>query len=490
VREYEGNTVDCASLTQLIALYASAVMLNQRKDASCDKSRKNKGTISLNKTGLPPYDVHNRTLSSRPRRLEFELLTENCHTHHPHLTDSGQLLAWHAIGYLYYIETLQAPNGKGGHAMTDHPYQERLEKCCRLMQAAGLDALLLTKPANMFYLTGDGRLCAYAMITQQGQVALGVPITDVEDVKQLARFDHIVSFDDEIGMIHSIAHYFERFGIQTGAVGLEYTFLTQSMMGMLTHPHAKPEGVTVKDCTHILSGLRLVKDDGEIARIRAAAQVATVGMAAAIESVGPDMTESQVAAEGEYAMRQAGADEFWRTYVSSGPRTQIAHGLPTQRKLQPGDLVMIDMHPIVDGYSADICRTVCVGQPTSAQQAAYDLYLQAQQATIAKVQAGVGMVELEQILHGVIAEAGHAEHIFGPPIHGVGIEFEEAPLPPGHAFFHGEEAPPPLEANVVIAVGNCGLYAGPWGVRVEDTTVVGVDGATVLTDYPRSLAPE
>jgi Xaa-Pro aminopeptidase len=210
-------------------------------------------------------------------------------------------------------------------------------------------------------------------------------------------------------------------------------------------------------------------------------------MKAAIEAVRPGLTESQVAAEAEYALRQAGAEEFWRTYVSSGPRTNIAHGLPTLRRLQEGDLVMIDVHPIVDGYSADICRTVCVGRPTPEQQAAYDLYLKAQQATIAKVMGGVGMVELEETLHGVLKDAGHGDHVFGPPIHGVGIEFEEAPLPPGHAFFHGEKAPPPLPANVVLAVGNCGLYAGPWGVRVEDTVVVGEGGPEVLTNLAREL---
>src|SRR5512139_1423393 len=66
--------------------------------------------------------------------------------------------------------------------------------------------------------------------------------------------------------------------------------------------------------------------------------------------------------------------------------------------------------------------------------------------------------------------------------------FEESPLPPGHAFFHGEKEPPPLETNVVIAVGNCGLYMGSWGVRVEDTVVVGPDGPLVLTHYPRNLS--
>jgi Xaa-Pro aminopeptidase len=231
----------------------------------------------------------------------------------------------------------------------------------------------------------------------------------------------------------------------------------------------------------------MVKEPAEIERIRDAAKVADAGMKAAIAAVKPGLTESQVAAEAEYALRQAGAEEFWRTYVSSGPRTNIAHGLPTLRRLQEGDLVMIDVHPIVDGYSADMCRTVCAGQPTTEQQAAYDLFLKAQQATIAKVRAGIGMVELEETLHGVLKDAGHGAHVFGPPIHGVGIEFEEAPLPPGHAFFHGEKAPPPLPANVVLAVGNCGLYAGPWGVRVEDTVVVGEEGPDVLTTVPREL---
>jgi len=371
--------------------------------------------------------------------------------------------------------------------MANDFYQERLRRCSRLMETAGLDVMALTKPANMFYLTGDGRLCAYAMITREGEVALGVPSTDLEDVRQLAHFDHLTGFEDEVGMIHSIAHYFERFGIRQGVVGLEYAFLPQPRMGMLTHPHAKPEGVVAKDCTPIMSELRLVKDEGEIEAMKKAAQVAVQGMEAALEAVKHGVTESQVVAAAEYAMRHNGAVDFYRSYVSSGPRTNVAHGLPTLRKLQEGDLVMIDIHPVVDGYSADMCRMACVGTPTSEQQAAHDLYVEALEATIAKAGAGVEMTELERTMHGTLEAAGHKDHIFGPPIHGIGIEFEESPLPPGHAFFHGEAAPPPLDANVVIAVGNCGLYTGPWGVRVEDTVVVGPTGPIVLTEYPRTL---
>ncbi|MBI5444800.1 MAG: aminopeptidase P family protein [Deltaproteobacteria bacterium] len=371
--------------------------------------------------------------------------------------------------------------------MPDQPYRDRLERCTRLMRTAGLDALLLTKPANLFYLTGDGRLCAYAMITREGEVALGVPSTDVEDVKQLAQFDHIVGFEDEVGMIHSIAHHFQRFGIQKGAVGLEYAFLPQPRMGMLTHPHGKPKDVEARDCTPLLSELRLVKGPEEIERIRESVRVADAGMKAAVEAVRPGVTESQVAAAAEYAMRQEGATDFYRSYVASGPRTSIAHGVPTLRTLEQGDLVMIDLHPVVGGYSADVGRTVCVGKPSAEQHAAHDLYVAGLDAAIAKARAGVEMGELQEAMHGVYKAAGHGEHIFGPPIHGLGIEFEEAPLPAGHAFFHGEKAPPPLAAGVVIAIGNCGLYTGPWGVRVEDTVVVGQEGPLLLSRFPRQM---
>jgi len=245
--------------------------------------------------------------------------------------------------------------------------------------------------------------------------------------------------------------------------------------------------VEARDCTPLMSQLRLVKDEEEIQRLQAAAKVAEAGMKRAIESLRPGMTESQVAGQAEYAMRQAGATDFYRTYVASGPRTNVAHGTPTLRELQRGDLVMIDVHPVVNGYTADLCRTVCLGKPTDEQAAAHRLYVNALERTIAKACAGVQMSELEASMHGTFEEAGHQEHIFGPPIHGVGIEFEESPLPAGHAFFHGEPAPPPLAAGVTIAIGNCGLYTGPWGVREEDTVVIGDGRPRLLTHFPRQL---
>jgi Xaa-Pro aminopeptidase len=186
-------------------------------------------------------------------------------------------------------------------------------------------------------------------------------------------------------------------------------------------------------------------------------------------------------------MRQAGAEGFWRSYVARGIRTRIAHGTPTNRKVEDGDIIMIDLHPIVNNYSSDICRLACVGEPTTEQVKAYDAYLEALQKTTVKSVAGIEMIELEKTLHGVIQTAGYRENIFGPPIHGIGINFEEAPLPPGHAFFHGEKAPPPLAENTPLAIGNCGIYTKQWGIRLEDTVVVRKSTPLVLTNYSHDL---
>ena len=369
--------------------------------------------------------------------------------------------------------------------MTGH--EERVKKAGRLMEEAGIDALLLSKPANMFYLTGDGRLCAYAILTRDGRVALGVPSTDVADVSERARFDKIAGFEDEVGMLHSIAHFFQEFGLQNARVGLEHTFLTMSMHAMFTHPHAIPPTATTVDATRLLSELRMLKSPAEVELIRGAAKAAEAAMGAATKAAQPGVAEIEVAGEAERAMRKAGAEDFFRTYVASGPRTNIAHGLPSYRRIAEGDLVMTDLHPVYHGYSADMCRTFCVGKPSAAQQDAYDLFLSAQQNTVKKVRAGVTMQELEAAMHEPLKAAGHGQHIFGPPIHGVGIEFEEAPLPSGHAFFHGEAEAVPLRAGTVLSIGNCGLYTGPFGVRVEDTVLVTAAGCTPLTTFARSL---
>jgi len=367
-----------------------------------------------------------------------------------------------------------------GDLVGNKVFRERIRRAGELMEKAGLDAILLTKPQNMTYLLGNGRLCAFAIIARSGTNYVGVPKTDIEDTKKGCASEHILGFEDEVGMLHSLMHIWKE-------LGLENTFLKVSMLEMFKHPHAKPETLEFTDVTPIMTDLRIIKSSEEIEKIRKAARVADKAMDAAVKAVKPGVIETEVAGEAEYVMRKNGAEEFFRTYVASGPRSSIAHGVVGHRRLRKGDMVMIDLHPTVDEYHADMCRTICVGQPSEKQRKAFDVYLKAQRAAVQAASPGSTMAQLENIMHETFEKEGYEEYFVGPPIHGVGLEFEEPPLPAGHAFFHGEEPKDDLKPGMVISIGNCGLYLGEFGVRIEDTVAITDKGHREFTTYRRTL---
>jgi len=374
-----------------------------------------------------------------------------------------------------------------GYLVESGVFKERVKRASALMKQVGIDAILLTKPQNMMYLLGDGRLCAFAIISKSGDTFYGVPKTDLDDVRKSCASEHILGFEDEVGMLHSLMHIWKELGLEKGKVGVENTFLRVSMLEMFKHPHAKPENLEFADVTRIMTDLRIIKSNEEIELIRNAAKVSDTAMEAAIKATKPGVTETEIAAEAEYTMRKNRAEEFFRTYIASGPRSSIAHGLVSHRKVEEGDLVMIDLHPTVNGYHADLCRTISVGEPSEKQRRAFEVYLKAQRAAVEAVSPNVTMTKLENLMHEIFEKEGYGEYFVSPPIHGVGLEFEEPPLPAGHAFFHGEEPKDELKPGMVISIGNCGLYLGEFGVRVEDTVAVSEKGYEELTHCNRTL---
>ena len=119
----------------------------------------------------------------------------------------------------------------------------------------------------------------------------------------------------------------------------------------------------------VLMPLRYAKDSEEIEAMKKAAQAADKGVDAAISAVKPGATEIDVATEAEYAMRRAGAMRYGSsTFVDSGPHSIYLHGGTTKRKLEGGNLVVIDVHPVVDMYSSDCARTVVCGQASQRQK--------------------------------------------------------------------------------------------------------------------------
>ncbi len=366
----------------------------------------------------------------------------------------------------------------------------RLAECGRIMRhdmVNDFDVLLLMSPPGMSYFTGNDRPWSYVMVTRFGAAGIGVPETDLAEVTASSTFDHIKSFVDREGMLRTMSEYYEFFKAGSGSLGLEFARITPVVKEVLTAPGVLPPGMEVRDCSPLVYRLRSVKDAAEMKLIREAAAVAGTGMAAAAAAIEPGVTESQVAAQAELAMEESGAEGFLQVQVVSGPRTQFALGRPTARVLQDGDLVTVCLYPSVGSYSAGICRTFCLGSPLAEQARAHDAYLKAQKEAIAAAIAGATAGGLDRRFYESLRSGAPSLLSFGPAVHGVGLETVEAPVAGAHSLFDAPGSAEPFKPNTVLVLGGCGLYAGQWGLRIEDTVAVAEGEPELLTGYPYSL---
>lgn len=367
-------------------------------------------------------------------------------------------------------------------------FRLRWERAGELMGAAGIDALFVMKPTNLGYLTGDGRPCALGLLTASGAFVVAVPECDLPSVRALSHATDIRSFRSEEEMFHGFRDVLAELGLSEATIALEKNFFDAALHEVFTQ-HILG-GATVVSATPVMSRLRMLKDADEVALMSEAAHVADVGMDAAVQALREGVVETLVAGEAEYAMRKAGA-EGWATpvYVASGWRSAMAHGPASSKVIDSGDVVQVHVAPIVAGYSVDLCRTVFVGDVPREANEALDVYLEAQEAGIAAAAPGAPLMGIDTSMTNVLSERGYRDTFLRPVFHGVGMEHEEAPIPGGHAVIHGEEKVDHVEAGMMLAIGNCGIYREQFGVRAEDTVWVSPDGPVELTGYPKR-APE
>jgi Xaa-Pro aminopeptidase len=365
-------------------------------------------------------------------------------------------------------------------------FKARWARAASSMQAHGIDALFLMKPANLAYLTGDGRPCALGLLTRNLRCIVAVPASDVRSVRLASAATEIRSFGSEEEMFHGFRDVLTEHGLSAATIALEKNFFDAALYDVFTAhilPHAR-----VVPAGPVLSRLRMLKEAAEIECLRAAARVAEAGMAAAVGAIRPGVRETDVAGEAEHAMRRAGA-EGWAsaTYVASGWRSAMAHGPASLKAIEAGDAVQVHLAPIATGYTVDLCRTVLVGQVPEEVTGAATAYARAQEGGIASAAPGAPLMGIDAAMARILDHAGYGGAFLRPVFHGVGIEHEEAPIPGGHAVIHGEEKVERAETGMVLAIGNCGIYRDTFGVRMEDTVWVSEQGPVPLTGYPKMV---
>jgi Xaa-Pro aminopeptidase len=231
----------------------------------------------------------------------------------------------------------------------------------------------------------------------------------------------------------------------------------------------------------LIEELRLVQDPGELAAIRAAAQLADAALTEVLGRGLAGRTERDVALDLEFTMRRAGAEApSFPSIIASGTHSALPHAAPRDVEIPAGTLVTIDWGARLDGYASDCTRTYATGELDPRDREIYDLVLEAQETSLAAVRAGIGGREVDAVARDIITAAGHGEH-FGHGLgHGVGAEVHEGPR-------LSQRSEATLAVGQVVTV-EPGVYVpGAIGVRIEDLAVVTEDGAEVLTGLPKHL---
>jgi Xaa-Pro aminopeptidase len=365
-----------------------------------------------------------------------------------------------------------------------HPGPQRVERLRGQLSARELDVLLVESLVDVRYLTGftgTHGLVLVAIGPAAGE-RLGPArfLTDFRYETQSAeQLPETFARDVVKGeLVEAVA---EVLGEQGGRLGFDEAHLTvkaHRRLGELLGDRWE-----LVACNGAVEGLRSVKEPGEVARIRAAAELADEALSGLLEMGIVGRTEREVALELELRMRRLGADAAsFPTIVAAGAHAALPHAEPRGQEIPRDVLVTIDWGAVHDGYCSDSTRTYATGEGISEQaREIYELVLAAQERGLSALRAGPTGRQVDAIAREVIELAGHGEH-FGHGLgHGVGMEVHEGPRLSRTA---GEE---PLLAGQVVTVEPGVYIPGELGVRIEDLVVVGEGGPEVLNGLPKAL---
>jgi Xaa-Pro aminopeptidase len=240
-------------------------------------------------------------------------------------------------------------------------------------------------------------------------------------------------------------------------------------------------GVKLIPVTGLIEALRNVKSPSEIGTIKASVELNSAALEKGLRSFRHGMTESDLAAELEYRMRQLGADgPAFDTIVASGRRTALPHAHPGATPIENDQLLLIDMGASVAGYTSDMTRTYAVGRLAPKARRIYRAVLESQLAAIDAVKAGVSSSSVDGAARNVLKRHGFDKLFIHSTGHGLGLEIHEGPR-------IGRKEATPLEAGMAITI-EPGVYVENFGgVRIEDTVIVTESGCQVLTPTKKDL---
>ena len=369
----------------------------------------------------------------------------------------------------------------------DELHRIKQDKVQRALQDESLDAFLFFKAEAVRYITDfyvkgfrpfmepeyvvlatKGRSPAVGYISGSDDLRIRYR-SDIEDARKLP---HVADWARVIGQMIS------DYGLANGRVGTD-------LMPYMVHEGLKQQypGLTFVDAAAAWSKLTAIKHLKEINLIREAVRVADAGVAAAIQAIRPGVTEHAVSAEAVYAMRKNGSEfEPFIPLVASGSNTSLFERVATQKLIQSGEMVILDIGAVVKGYTGDLAATVICGEPTTEQKTIYKATHLALQEAKKIIKPGVTCHDIDRRAREVIEGEGFGKYLYsGNTGHQLGFGLHGEPLVHRNVDFEVvENMVMCLEPRIVLPdrpdIG---------GAHLEDVVVVRADGSEQLNQTPR-----
>jgi Xaa-Pro aminopeptidase len=351
--------------------------------------------------------------------------------------------------------------------------QKHIETLREKLREKNLDAVLTTKLENCFYLSGFSGSSGVLFLSQE-EALLFTDFRYVMQAKEEAPQFTVVEWRAPVWK--DFASKIRLFGLVN--FGFEADSLT---VGQCSRIREAVSPIEMKEASGLVEELRLVKDLEELGKIRQAAVIADAALNHLVSLIKTGVSERELAIEADYFMRKSGAEaEAFPTIIASGTRSSLPHARPTDRTLQKGDFVLIDLGARYQGYHSDMSRTFVLGSPTEEQRRVYEVVREAQQRALEAVGEKKRAVEVDEAARRVIGQAGWDKYFGHGTGHGLGLEVHEGPR-------IGPKSEEELRVGMVFTIEPAVYLSELGGVRIEDMVYLGENGPEVLTKFTREL---
>jgi Xaa-Pro aminopeptidase len=344
------------------------------------------------------------------------------------------------------------------------------------LSARKLDAMLVSVGPNVRYLTGFTGDNAALLVLPGRSILFTDPRFEIQSAEETAHAGCRIRISRGPLMLDVAAAVkragVRRIGYEPGRMLCEaYEFLKSKL----------PMRAALEPVRAWVEELRMVKSPEELARIRRSVDTNSDAFEQTVARIRPGIRESDLAAELEYRMRRLGAEKpSFDTIVAGGARSALPHAQPTASRIENGQLVVVDMGALQDGYCSDMTRMLFVGSPGPKVKRMYRAVLEAQLAAIDVVRAGVATARVDRAARDVLKGYGLDRAFVHSTGHGLGLEIHEPPRV-------GRRDKTKLSAGMAITIEPGVYLEGFGGIRIEDTVVVTETGCEILTPTPKDL---